>query len=70
MIKSKDLNTEIKTLEARIKEGTSSTGDVVKTLCLLVKVLRDVRTNQTVIMKAQNIALSSSTEYTETAEKK
>jgi len=57
MIKSKDLNSEIKTLEDKIKAGKVESTDVVKALCLLVKVVRDIRTNQTTTMKAQGVKL-------------
>jgi len=70
MIKSKDLNTEVRTLETKIKEGKVETADVVKALCLLVKVVRDIRTNQTTIMKFQKIPLIEPDEHTEGGAKK
>lgn len=57
MIRAKDLNLEIEKLEKNIADNAVSSSDVVKALCLLVKVARDIRTNQTTIMKAQNIKL-------------
>lgn len=57
MIKSKDLNQEVRDLETKIKAGKAESVDVVKALCLLVKVVRDIRTNQTTIMKAQGVKL-------------
>ena len=57
MIKSKDLNGELKILEDKIKAETVSSADVVKALCLLVKVVRDIRTNQTTTMRAQGVKL-------------
>lgn len=57
MIKSKDLNQEIKTLEDKVKSGKVESADVLKALCLLVKVVRDIRTNQTTTMKAQGVKL-------------
>ena len=69
MIKSKDLNKEVRDLETKIQAGKVELADVVKALCLLVKVARDIRTNQTTIMKAQNIALIEPDEHP-TEEKK
>jgi len=60
MIRTRDLNEEIKKLEDNIGKGVSSSSDVVKALCLVAKVIRDVRTNQVTIMKAQGIKLIES----------
>jgi hypothetical protein len=57
MIRAKDLNEEIKKLEDNIGKGVTSSSDVVKALCLIAKVVRDIRTNQTTIMKSQGIKL-------------
>lgn len=57
MIKSKHLNQDIKELEEKIKKGTASNSDLVKAVLLVAKLVRDVRTNQTRIMKAQGVEL-------------
>ena len=57
MIRSKDLNLEINALSEKIEKGDVSNVDVVKAVCLLVKVARDIRTNQTTIMRAQGVKL-------------
>jgi len=53
MLRSKDLNEEIDVLEKKVKEGKVSDADVLKALCLLLKVLRDVKTNQVTAMKKE-----------------
>lgn len=70
MIKSKDLNSEVKVLEEKIKAGKVELVDVVKALCLLVKVGRDIRTNQTTVMKFNKIPLIEPDEHTEGGTKK
>jgi len=57
MIRSKHLNQDIRELEEKIKKATASDSDVVKAVLLLVKLVRDVRTNQTRIMKSQGVEL-------------
>ena len=57
MIKSKDLNQEVRDLDEKYKTGVAGIPELVKAVCLLVKVVRDVRTNQTLIMKASGIKL-------------
>lgn len=55
MIRSKDLNEELDKLE---KIGmAASEVDILKALCLLTKVCRDIRTNQTTLMKSQGVKL-------------
>jgi len=58
MIRSKDLNAEINTLEENIKTGTVSSADVLKALCLIAKVLRDMKQNQVTDMKSRGVALT------------
>ena len=63
MLKSKDVNKEIRILEDLIKPKENDTPEVsirraeLKAITLAVKLLRDIRTNQTTIMKAQNVEL-------------
>lgn len=57
MIKSKDLNLEIKILEDKVKEDKVSDADIVKALCLIAKVLRDVRTNQVLGLRKAGVTL-------------
>jgi len=60
------LNQEVRDLESKIKAGAEATtsADLLKALCLLVKVCRDIRTNQTTIMKAQGVKLLEPEERT------
>lgn len=46
MIRSKDVNAEVAKIEEKIKKGTNGKEDIIKALCLVVKLLRDVRSNQ------------------------
>ena len=57
MIRAKDLNEEIDKLVKKAKIDAVSSSDVVKALCLIAKVVRDIRTNQTTIMKSQGVKL-------------
>ena len=57
MIKSKDLNSEIKILDDKVKVGEGTLSDVVKAVTLVAKVLRDVRTNQVSIMRETGVKL-------------
>ena len=59
MIRSKDLNLEIKTLELKAEKSASSVGlaDVLKCICLLLKVIRDIKTNQVTIMRNSGVKL-------------
>jgi hypothetical protein len=57
MIRSKDLNAEIKILEDRIAQGIVNSADVVKALCLVAKTLRDIRQNQVTDMKSRGVKL-------------
>ena len=68
MIKSKDLNQEVRNLDEKYKLGTAGIPELVKAVCLLVKVVRDVRTNQTLIMRAQGIKLIEGEEAPKKAE--
>ena len=59
MIRSADVNSEISTID---KETKTAKGDglvrlLIKAVTLLLKVLRDIRTNQVNIMKKQGIEL-------------
>ena len=58
MIRAKDLNEEIEKLEKL--GGAVGEMEIVKALCLIAKVLRDIRTNQTTIMKSQGVKLIES----------
>ena len=53
MIRSKDLNQEIKVLEGKVKDGGVTNSDVLKGICLLIKVGRDIRTNQVTALVKQ-----------------
>lgn len=57
MIRSKDLNSELNTLETKVKEGNVSSTDVVKALCLIAKVLRDIKANTVTMMNHYKIPL-------------
>ena len=57
MIRSKDLNSELNTLETKVKEGSVSSTDVVKALCLIAKVLRDIKANTVTMMNHYKIPL-------------
>jgi len=64
-IRSKDINKELEVLDnaAKIAEGDSTEvvlqKHVLKANCLLVKLLRDYRNNQVLIMRAQGIKLAN-----------
>ena len=52
MIRSKDLNEELKALDDKAKAGKDvSFADVLKAVVLVAKVLRDVRSNQVTVMR-------------------
>lgn len=53
MLKSADLNQELKTLDEKVKKNEVSNGDVVKAITLLIKVARDIRTNQVTALVKQ-----------------
>ena len=57
MLRSADLGKELDVLKKRYDTDTSTTSDVVKALCLIAKMLRDVRMNQVTIMEAQGVEL-------------
>jgi len=61
MLKGKDLNSELKIIDNAIKEGKSDEKTllthILKALCLLNKLVRDVKTNQVTSMEAQGIKL-------------
>jgi len=48
MIRSKDLNLEINALKEKMEKGDVSQADVLKALLLIVKVVRDIKTNQVI----------------------
>ena len=52
MIKSKDFNMEVKLLDDKVKDTPDTVGlaDVLKAVLLVGKVLRDVRTNQVIMI--------------------
>lgn len=62
MIRSKDFNKEINVLNDKVKKTPEKVGlaDLVKAVLLVGKMVRDVRTNQVIAMKAQNIDLIES----------
>jgi len=68
MIKSTDLNKELKKLEEKAKDDSVSTADVVKGLCLVAKVLRDMKSNQVLIMEHEGIKLRKSKPVTTSRE--
>jgi len=58
MIRSKDLNEDLKGLEVKLLKAEKnpdavSNADVVKALVLVAKVIRDIRTNQVSWMKKE-----------------
>lgn len=57
MIRSKDVNAELKKADDLAKDSTGKDVGkaILKVLGILVKLTRDIRTNQSTIMKAQNI---------------
>lgn len=60
MIRSKDLNEELKVLDTVAKEGDDEKTllrSVVKGVSLMCKVLRDVRTNQVQYLRHLGVAL-------------
>ena len=59
MIRSKDLNLEIKKLELITEKGEDKaiSRGLLKGVALLLKVLRDVKTNQVTIMRSTNVKL-------------
>jgi len=60
MIRSKDLNKELRDLEVKVKEGKVSETDIVKAIVLVAKVVRDVRTNQVTTMRNSGVELIKS----------
>lgn len=57
MITSKDLNVELKTLEDKVAKGEVTNVDIVKAICLVAKLLRDVRVNQVRGLEASGVKL-------------
>lgn len=59
MIRSKDLNLEIKALEDKVTTAPDkvNNADVVKAVCLLAKIVRDVRTNQVLGLRKNGVEL-------------
>lgn len=58
MIRSKDLNFEIKQIELKLeKDGIKGTDDILQAMLkvqmLILKVVRDIKTNQVTIMRKQ-----------------
>jgi hypothetical protein len=53
MIRSKDLNAEVKVLELKAEKNANSIGlvDVLKAMLLVLKVVRDIRTNQVNVIR-------------------
>ena len=58
MFASKHLNEELKALDEKMKKGEVSNADVVKAITLLIKVVRDIRTNQvTALVKKYGLGI-------------
>lgn len=59
MIRSKDVNVEVKKLDelANSSDQAIVTKGILKGITLLVKLVRDIRTNQVAVMKHQGIEL-------------
>ena len=59
MIRSKDVNLELDKLESlKVKAiDTDINKGILKALCLLIKIVRDIRTNQVTQMKEVGIKL-------------
>ena len=59
LIRSKDLNLEIKKIELVAEKGNEDAVNrgLLKGVALLLKVLRDVKTNQVTIMRSTNVKL-------------
>ena len=53
MIRSKNLNAEVKVLELKAEKNAGSIGlvDVLKAMLLVLKVVRDIRTNQVNVIR-------------------
>jgi len=62
MIRSKDFNKEVNTLNDKVKNTPDkvTNADVVKAILLVGKLLRDIRTNQVLALKANNVKLVES----------
>jgi len=57
MIKGQDLNIELKKLDLKISKSSITNSDVVKAITLLIKLARDIRQNQVLMMKERGIDL-------------
>jgi len=57
MLRYKDFELEVNKLYAKVKDNTISIGDMVKGVELLGKMIRDVRSNQILIMKKVGVEL-------------
>lgn len=62
MIRSKDFNQEVNALNDKVKKTPDAVtmADVVKAILLVGKMLRDVRTNQVLALKANDVKLVES----------
>ncbi len=69
MIKSKDVNVEVNALEDKVKGKKAELADVLKGICLAIKLLRDIRTNQVTDLKARGVPLISPEEERKPEEK-
>lgn len=71
MIRSKDVNKEIRAIEDIVKDTTDQVTvlkAVVKAVTLVLKVLRDVRTNQVLGLRHANVELIKETREDEKKE--
>ena len=61
MIAGKDVNKDLAILEKKREKGNVVLADVLKVGCLITKLLRDIRTNQVLIMKDRGIKILQQT---------
>ena len=57
MLRYKDFELEVKKMYKKVEDKTVSVGDIVKGVELLGKMIRDVRSNQILIMKKVGVEL-------------
>jgi hypothetical protein len=51
MLSNKGLYEELEKFEGKIKAGKADNNDILKAFCLLLKLVHNIRTNQTAVME-------------------
>jgi hypothetical protein len=55
MIKAEHVRDDLKVLDEKMKKGEVTNADILKSITLLIKLLVDVRTNQTIVLRKDGL---------------